>query len=111
MIMETKNVNASQVYDYKSLIKFEEGEVASTVISETKGGEVIMKAAAEGTEIKEHSVPYVAVLYVLDGEAEVWIEGKAYNPHEGQILVVPANARHSLKAKKAFTVLLSVVAE
>lgn len=108
--MDTKGIETKKVFDVKSLINYKAGEVVEKVVTFVKGGAVELKAADTGTDIKEHSVPYQAILYVLEGEAEVTIEGKVYNPHEGQLLIVPANAKHSLHANKRFTVLLSVIA-
>lgn len=107
--METKGIDTSKVFDYKSLIEYKPGEVVEKMVTFVKGGGVELKAADAGTDIAEHNVPFEAVLYVLDGEAEVTIAGKVFNPHEGQLLVVPANAKHSLHANKRFTVLLSVI--
>ncbi len=107
--METKGIKVSKVFDYKRLIDYKSGKVVERMIAFAGGGGVELKAADAGTAIAEHSVPMQAVLYVLDGEAEVTIEGRVYNPHEGQLLVVPANARHSLRANRRFTVMLSVI--
>lgn len=107
--MDTKGIETSKVFDYKSLIDYKKGEVLEKMVTFVSGGGVELKAADTGTEIAEHSVPYQATLYVLDGEAAVTIDGTTYHPHAGQLLVVPANARHSLKAEKRFTVLLSVI--
>lgn len=109
-IMDTKGIETKKVFDYKSLIDYKPGEVVEKMVTFVKGGGVELKAADAGTDIAEHSVPFQATLYVLDGEAEVTIDGQVYNPHEGQLLVVPANAKHSLHANKRFTVLLSVIA-
>ncbi len=108
--METKGIETKKVFDYKSLIGYKPGEVVEKMVTFVKGGGVELKAADAGTDIAEHSVPFQTTLYVLDGEAEVTIEGKVYNPHKGQLLIVPANAKHSLHANKRFTVLLSVIA-
>ena len=110
-IMDTKGIETKKVFDYKSLIDYKSGEVVEKMVTFVNGGGVELKAADAGTDIAEHSVPYQATLYVLDGEAEVTIDGQVYNPHEGQLLVVPANAKHSLHANKRFTVLLSVISE
>ncbi len=100
-------VNESTVYGAQELIGYESGKVVTKVVAESGGAAVILRSADAGTVIPEHSVPFTAVVYVLDGVAEVRIDDTIYNPKAGEILVVPANHVHELKARERFTILLS----
>ncbi|MBM6994035.1 MAG: cupin domain-containing protein [Prevotella sp.] len=104
-------VNDSTVYSAKELIGYESGKVVTKAVAETSSGAVMLRSADEGTVIPEHTVPFTAVVYVLDGEAEIRIDDKIFNPKAGEILVVPANHAHELKARKRFTVLLAKLPE
>jgi quercetin dioxygenase-like cupin family protein len=51
-----------------------------------------------GASIHEHDHPEEEVYEVIEGELEVTIEGVAQTALPGIVAIVPANARHSVKA-------------
>jgi quercetin dioxygenase-like cupin family protein len=51
-----------------------------------------------GSSIHEHFHPEEEVYEVIEGELEVTIEGAARIAKAGLVAIVPANARHSVKA-------------
>ena len=65
----------------------------------------------EGTGLPEHGGPGQALINILEGEAEFDIEGKKVRVKQGESLVMPANAPHSVRAVSKFKMLLTVVGE
>jgi quercetin dioxygenase-like cupin family protein len=59
--------------------------------------------------LSEHTAPYDAVVHLLDGEAEVTVSGKAYHLKEGEMIIMPANHPHALKATKRFKMILTMI--
>ena len=53
---------------------------------------------ARGSSIHEHFHPQEEVYEVIEGELEVTIDGVAQVAQAGVVAIVPANARHSVKA-------------
>jgi quercetin dioxygenase-like cupin family protein len=51
-----------------------------------------------GSTIHEHFHLQEEVYEVIDGELEITIDGEAQNARPGVVAIVPANARHSVKA-------------
>ena len=51
-----------------------------------------------GSSIHEHFHPEEEVYEVIEGELEVTIDGEAQIARPGIVAIVPANARHSVKA-------------
>ena len=51
-----------------------------------------------GSSIHEHFHPEEEVYEVIEGELEVTIDGIAHAARPGVVAIVPANARHSVKA-------------
>jgi quercetin dioxygenase-like cupin family protein len=51
-----------------------------------------------GASIHEHFHPQEEVYEVIEGELEVTIDGVAQTARAGLVAIVPANARHSVKA-------------
>ena len=51
-----------------------------------------------GASIHEHLHPEEEVYEVIEGELEITIDGVAHIARLGMVAIVPANARHSVKA-------------
>jgi quercetin dioxygenase-like cupin family protein len=59
--------------------------------------------------LSEHTTPYDAFVNILDGEAEITISGKVINAVEGDMVIMPANKPHALRAVKRFKMLLAMI--
>ena len=91
------------------LIDYQDGSVVSRTIIDKKSGTVTLFAFDEGQGLSEHTAPFDALVYLLDGEAEVVISGKALRLKEGEMVIMPANQPHALKAVKKFKMLLTMI--
>jgi quercetin dioxygenase-like cupin family protein len=59
--------------------------------------------------LSEHTTPFDALVHVLDGEAEIRISGKPFLLKAGEIILMPANQPHALKAVRKFKMLLTMI--
>jgi quercetin dioxygenase-like cupin family protein len=91
------------------LVNYQKGAVVSRAIIEKRSGTVTLFAFDEGQGLSEHTAPFDALVYVSDGEAEVTISGKATVLRKGQMLIMPANQPHAVKAIKKFKMLLVMI--
>jgi len=91
------------------LVDYQEDSVVSRTIIDEKAGTVTLFAFDQGQGLSEHTAPFDALVHILDGEAEVVISGKPHRLKEGQIIILPANERHSLKAVKKFKMMLTMI--
>ena len=91
------------------LIDYQEGSVVSRTIVDKPAGTVTLFAFDAGQGLSEHTAPFDALVYNLEGEVEVTISGKAVLVKKGEILVMPANKPHALKATKRFKMLLTMI--
>jgi len=101
----------SQPSQLIALADYQEGAVVSRTIINKKTGTVTFFAFDEGQSLSEHTAPFDALVYILDGEAEITISGKPVKVSEGEILIMPANQPHALKAVKRFKMVLTMVRE
>ena len=101
----------SQPSQLIALADYQEGSVVSQTIINKKTGTVTFFAFDEGQGLSEHTAPFDALVYILDGEAEITISGKPVKVSEGEILIMPANQPHALKAVKRFKMVLTMVRE
>ncbi len=91
------------------LAGYQKGSVVSRTIIDKKTGTVTLFSFDEGQGLSEHTAPFDALVYVLDGEAEISISGKPLRLKAGEMTIMPANRPHALKAVKKFKMLLVMI--
>ncbi len=91
------------------LIDYQEGSVVSRTILDREAGTVTLFAFDAGQGLSEHTTPFDALVYGLDGEVEVTISGKPFQLKRGEMVIMPANEPHALKAVSRFKMLLIMI--
>ena len=91
------------------LIDYQDGSVVSRTLIDKKSGTVTLFAFADGQGLSEHTAPFDALVYLLDGDAEITISGKAFNMSQGEMIILPANEPHALRAAKKFKMMLVMI--
>ncbi len=91
------------------LVSYQNGSVVSRTLIEKKTGTVTLFAFSKGQALSEHTAPFDAMVYVLDGKAEITISGKPKTLESGQMIVMPANEPHTVKAIENFKMLLTMI--
>ena len=99
-------VPAGEALELAEMVQYGEGAVVSRTIAESKSGTVTLFAFDAGQGLSEHSAPFDALVQVLAGQVELTIGGQAVTASAGQLVVMPANVPHSLKAMERFKMLL-----
>ena len=106
--MDTENFSGN-IIALRELVNYQSGAVVSRTLIEKPGGTVSLFAFDEGQGLSEHTAPFDAMVYLLDGEAEVTISGSLLMLKEGDMVIMPANKPHALKAVKNFIMLLVMI--
>lgn len=102
---------ASQAIPMAGMVAIQPGAVVSrTVISKT-AGTVTLFAFDQGQGLSTHSAPYDAMVWILDGEAEITIDGKTLRAQTGDMVIMPANLPHALNAIRPFKMALVMIKE
>jgi len=91
------------------LADYQEGSVVSRTIIDKKAGTVTFFAFDEGQGLSEHTAPFDAMVYLLEGEAEIIISGKPIHLKQGEMVIMPANQPHALRATKNFKMILMMI--
>ena len=91
------------------LLGYQKDSIVSREIVNKKTGTVTLFAFDKGQGLSEHTAPFDAVVYILDGRTRITISGKPYIAKKGQMIVMPANKPHSLKAVGRFKMLLVMI--
>lgn len=92
-----------------SSINYQLGAVVSREFLKTLSGTITLFAFDEGQGLSEHTTPYEALVQIIDGEAKIIIAGGEHKVLAGEIIHLPANKPHALKAEKRFKMLLTML--
>ncbi len=103
------NKDLGQVFNLDDMLDYQEGSVVSRTLINKKIGTVSLFSFDIGEGLSEHTAPFDALVYVFDGEAEIIISDKAHITKKGQMIIMPANKPHALKALKKFKMMLVMI--
>jgi len=98
-----------KVLDLKNLLEYQKGSVVSRTLINKDVGTVTLFSFDKGEGLSEHTAPFDALVYVFDGEAEIIISGEVFIVKEGQMIIMPANQPHALKALEKFKMMLIMI--
>ena len=101
--------NVLEVTKLVNMVEYQEGSVVSKTLIDKKTGTLTLFAFAEGQGLSEHTAPFDALVYILNGEAEITIAGSRFHLAQGDTIVIPANKPHALNASKAFKMMLVMI--
>jgi quercetin dioxygenase-like cupin family protein len=102
-MIEARAATLAKMVDYR------DGSIVSREVLRKKTGTVTLFAFDAGQGLSEHTAPFDALVQVLDGEAEITIAGRKHAVGAGQMIVMPANKPHALRAAMPFKMMLVMI--
>ena len=107
--MEAAKSLKGQVLEAVTLVNYQADSIVSREIIEKDGGTVTLFAFDEYQGLSEHTAPFDALVNILEGTADVTISGRTNHLHAGQMIILPANEPHALKAIGKFKMMLTMI--
>lgn len=92
-----------------SLLQYQDGAVVSRILLKHSAGSVTVFAFDAGQGLSEHTSPFDALVFVLEGAAEIRVSGKAIQAKAGDLILMPANEPHGLQATARFKMMLTML--
>ena len=105
----TQIIDITQVLKLKDIAAYQEHSVVSREVIKKPSGTMTVFAFDKDEGLSEHTAPFDAAVYLLEGEAEIRIDGKPYSVKEGEMIIMPANKPHALKAITRYKMLLVMI--
>ncbi|MDH7555999.1 MAG: cupin domain-containing protein [Candidatus Methanosuratincola sp.] len=90
----------------KELVNYQTNSIVSSVLLDEDSGSLTIFAFDQGQKLSEHTAPYDAFIHVIEGQAEITIQGERNVLGEGDSIILPANKPHAVNAPKRFKMLL-----
>lgn len=91
------------------LAGYQEHSIVSREIIKKTTGTVTVFAFDAGEGLSEHTAPFDALVYALEGRGEIMIAGTLHQLREGEMIIMPAHRPHAVKAAERFKMLLVLI--
>ncbi len=107
----TENAGApkGKAFNLADHVDYADGSVVSKTLLKKDTGNITLFSFDAGQGLSEHTAPFDAVVQILDGKAEITIGGKTNEAQSGEMLIMPANVPHALRAPERFKMLLVMI--
>ena len=99
----------ARVFRLVDLVSYQQDAVVSRTLVDKKVGTVTLFAFDKGQGLSEHTTPFDAFVEILDGEGEIIISGASHHVKTGEMILMPANEPHALKAVERFKMMLTMI--
>ncbi|MCP4882875.1 MAG: cupin domain-containing protein [Flavobacteriales bacterium] len=96
-------------FSFEKSISYADKAVVSKHILKKKTGNISLFAFDKGEGLSEHTTPFDALVMIVDGTAEINIDGTSHVLQTGDSIVMPANIPHALHAVEKFKMVLSMI--
>ncbi|MCF6176674.1 MAG: cupin domain-containing protein [Victivallaceae bacterium] len=108
-IDSVNKIALSEAHNLAGLAEYAPGAIVSREIVNKKVGTLTVFAFDAGQGLSEHSAPFDAIVQILDGSSEWTIGGEPVSCAAGEIMIMPANVPHAVKAEQRFKMLLTMI--
>lgn len=88
--------------------QFAANGIVSRTVLKTPEARVVLFGFAEGQELSEHTSTRHALIQILSGECEFSLAGKPHSLKVGDVIFMPPNLPHAVKATRQFSMLLTL---
>jgi quercetin dioxygenase-like cupin family protein len=98
-----------EVAKVAELVSYQEDSIVSREIVKRPAGSVTVFAFDAGQGLSEHTAPFDALVQVLEGEVEITLSGKTHHLHCGELILMPAQQPHALRALQRYKMILTLI--
>jgi quercetin dioxygenase-like cupin family protein len=101
--------NSGSAFNLDAHIDYFDESVVSKTLLKKDAGNITLFAFEAGQGLSEHTAPFDAVVYIVDGEAQITIGGASQTVAAGEMLIMPADIPHAVHAVQRFKMLLVMI--
>jgi quercetin dioxygenase-like cupin family protein len=107
--MEKIEFEKAKTFSFNDIIEYASNSVVSKTIIKKQTGTVTLFSFDKGEGLSEHKAPFDALVQIIDGKAEIIINGKSFELTTGKSIIMPGNIFHALKAVEKFKMILTMI--
>lgn len=90
-------------------VAYADGAIVSKTLLDKKTGTLTLFSFDAGQGLSEHTSPFDATVCILDGEATLTIGGATIKAGPGEMVIMPADVPHDVRAECRFKMLLIMI--
>ena len=98
-----------EIMKINEMVAYQKQAIVSKTLVEKESGTVTLFAFDKDQALSEHTAPFDALVQVSEGQAEIRIAGVPHLVGAGEMLVMPAQQSHALKAITPFKMMLTMI--
>lgn len=103
-----KNIELSTIYELENLVSYQQGQVVSKTLVQNPNVNLTLFSFDKGEEISTHTSHGEAMVYIIEGKADVTIAGETVSLTAGQTIVMPSEVPHAVYAPEPMKFMLTV---
>jgi quercetin dioxygenase-like cupin family protein len=103
---EFKNSISHQLVD---AVDYASGSVVIKSILRKKTGTVTLSSFDAGETLPTKTSPFDNLIQIIDGEAEITVDEISNKVVTGQVIIIPAHIKNSIKASMRFKMLTTII--
>ncbi|MEY3422930.1 MAG: hypothetical protein RIR48_3259 [Bacteroidota bacterium] len=107
--MDNQEVEKSKAFITVEIIEYVPNSVVIKTILKKSTGNITVMSVDSGEGLTEKTSPFDTFAQVIDGQAEIVINGASHLLKTGQSIVIPAHAPNYIKANERFKMILTVI--
>jgi quercetin dioxygenase-like cupin family protein len=100
--------DAEKIVSLAAETRYAPNGIVSRTVLRTPSSRVVLFGFTEGQELTEHTSTQHALIQILSGECEFSLAGKPHALQAGDLLYMPPNLPHAVRATKQFSMLLTL---
>lgn len=99
-------ITPKQVLRISDLATIQPDAIVSRQVIHQHSGNLTFFAFDKGQQLSEHTAPFDALIHILEGKAQITIDGEGFTLQAGEIILMPANHPHAVRALEPSKLLL-----
>lgn len=102
-------MDLQKTFKFEKLAEYSKDSIISRQIINSKYGSITLFCFDKDQSLSEHTAPYDALVQIIDGKAEIKIDGDAHILNKNESIIMPADHPHSLIAIERFKMILTMI--
>ncbi len=107
--MEKNEFEKGIKFSFGNSINYADKAVVSKHVLKKETGNISLFAFDKGEGLSEHTTPFDALVFIVEGKADIIIDAVSNILEAGETIIMPANIPHALKAVEKFKMVLTMI--
>lgn len=96
-------------FSFKDSVVYADKAVVSKQILKKETGNISLFSFDKDEGLSQHTAPFDAMVYIVEGTADIIIDGKSNILTANESIIMPANISHAIKAVEKFKMVLTMI--